>query len=54
MRICDVCQSDTLLQSLVGMLDDSDIAGSGSGVRFELRSGNLSARLDGSRLYELL
>ena len=47
-------QSCRLLQCLVRMLEDPDVARAGSGVRFELRSGNLSSRLDGARFYQLL
>ena len=51
---CRTGQSCWLLQCLVGMLDNPDVARAGSSVRFELRSGDLGSRLDGARLYQLL
>ena len=51
---CRTGQTCRLLQCLVGMLEDPDVTRAGSGVRFELRCGNLSSRLDGARFYQLL
>ena len=53
-RVGAVCQSDGLLQGLVGMLDDSDITSGGPSIGFELRRGDLCAGLDSSSLYQLL
>ena len=53
-RVGAVCQSDGLLQGLVGMLDDSDITSGGPTIGLELRRGDLCAGLDSSSLYQLL